>query len=54
MFRSGFGVANMVDVVSPTGESRGPATTHVLTEAQELRIRERFVAIIEARQTGAV
>ena len=51
-FRSGFGVANMVDAVSPTGESRGPAINYTLTEPQGIRIRERIIAIGMAMQPG--
>lgn len=48
-FRSEFGVANSVDVVTPTGESRGPAQGYVLTEPQAIRLQHKLAILTQSK-----
>lgn len=53
-FRSGFGVATLVDVVSPTGESRGMAECHSLTPDQTARIREKIISLSKVNSSTTI
>lgn len=48
VFRSAFGVANDVDLVSPEGVSRGRAFMHTLSEEQGTRLNEKISQLWQA------